>query len=305
MLLDRQRKIRAAFHSGIVGHNHAGTPRDVTDATHHPRTRYRGVVHPVGGERRHFQEHAAGIDQLLNAVSDKQFAAGGVFVSRLRPAALLNGRPARGKFCTRGFHGFPIFGSLGRVEFLTKRAHAVVSALRGPSCTSVQREGSLPKAQSCGFFGHGEGFFRHGIGPAAALTQNIDEIVVPVVPGGPAFTHGGDERINGFGDLDFDVAIANVIARGVTAFQFGHAVGVADEGTNVLEECVFDVPWLIWRLPTCVQLAKLLLDLLELVGEKMALPKLLLILLTPSVPGRRATLPTSASGMGKTPPAAA
>ena len=85
MLFDRQRKIRAAFHRGIVGHNHAGTPRNVADATHHPRTRYRGVVHPVGGERRHFQEHAAGIDQLLNAVSDKQFAAGGVFVSRFAP----------------------------------------------------------------------------------------------------------------------------------------------------------------------------------------------------------------------------
>ena len=74
MLLDRDRVVRTAFHGRVVGHDHAFAAGDPADAGDHARAGALVVVHAVGGERRHFEQRAAGVEQPVDAVPRQQLA---------------------------------------------------------------------------------------------------------------------------------------------------------------------------------------------------------------------------------------
>ena len=74
MLLDRDRVVRTAFHGGVVGHDHAFAPGDPSDAGDHSRAGALVVVHAVGGEGRHFEQRAAGVEQPVHALPRQQLA---------------------------------------------------------------------------------------------------------------------------------------------------------------------------------------------------------------------------------------
>ena len=75
MLLDGDRVVGAALHRRVVGHDHAFAARDPADACDHSGAGALVVVHAVGGQRRHFQEGAAGVEQPVHAVARQQLAA--------------------------------------------------------------------------------------------------------------------------------------------------------------------------------------------------------------------------------------
>ena len=78
VLLDGDRVVRAALHRRVVGHDHALATRDSADAGDHSRAGTLVVVHAVGGQRRQFQEGAAGVEQPVDAVAGQQLAAADV-----------------------------------------------------------------------------------------------------------------------------------------------------------------------------------------------------------------------------------
>ena len=75
MLFDRNRVVRAAFDRRIVGHDHAFAARDPADAGDDAGPGAFVVVHPVGGERRDFEQRATGIEQSVDAIAGQQFAS--------------------------------------------------------------------------------------------------------------------------------------------------------------------------------------------------------------------------------------
>ena len=78
VLLDGHRVVRAALDRRVVGDDHAFAARDAADAGDHARAGAFVVVHPVGGERRQFQERTAWVEQPVDAVARKQLAAADV-----------------------------------------------------------------------------------------------------------------------------------------------------------------------------------------------------------------------------------
>ena len=75
MLLDRNRVVRPAFDGGVVGHDHALAPGYPSNAGDHACAGTLVVVHAVGGERRHFEQWAAGVQQPVYALPRQQLAA--------------------------------------------------------------------------------------------------------------------------------------------------------------------------------------------------------------------------------------
>ena len=75
MLLDRDRVVRAAFDGGVVGDDHALAPGHPADAGDHARAGTLVVVHAVGGQRRDFEQRAAGVQQPVDALPRQQLAA--------------------------------------------------------------------------------------------------------------------------------------------------------------------------------------------------------------------------------------
>ena len=68
VLLDGQRIIGAAFHRGVVAHDHALAARDAANASDHARPRCLVAVHAVRRKLAQFEERRAGIEQPLDAV---------------------------------------------------------------------------------------------------------------------------------------------------------------------------------------------------------------------------------------------
>ena len=83
MLLDRHRVIRAALDGRVVGDDDAGRPLDPPNAGDDPGTRGILVVQPVGGQWAELQERRAGIEQALDALTNRQLSP--LAVARDRP----------------------------------------------------------------------------------------------------------------------------------------------------------------------------------------------------------------------------
>ena len=105
VLLHRHRIVGAALDGGVVAHDHAFAALDAADAGDQAGAVDGVVVHAEGGERRQFQERAAGIDQAHHAVARQKFAARHVALADAR-------RPAGGGF------------GAARLQFVGQRAHA-------------------------------------------------------------------------------------------------------------------------------------------------------------------------------------
>ena len=82
VLLDRDRVVRPTLHRRVVGDDHAFDALDPTDAGHDPGPRRVAVVQAVGGVGTQLEEGAAGIDEAIDAVADRELAALAVAVDR-------------------------------------------------------------------------------------------------------------------------------------------------------------------------------------------------------------------------------
>ncbi len=91
VFFDRQRKVGATFHGGVVGHDDAFDPRDAANAGHHASGRHIVVVNVVGGQRRKFQKRRAFVNQVVDAITYEQLATALMAGTRLLTAALRNG----------------------------------------------------------------------------------------------------------------------------------------------------------------------------------------------------------------------
>ena len=72
-------------HAGVVAHDHALGAADHADADHHPAAH--GVVGLVGGQRADLQERAVGVDDVGDALPDRQLAPAPQAIHRGRPSA--------------------------------------------------------------------------------------------------------------------------------------------------------------------------------------------------------------------------
>ena len=75
VLLDRDRVVGTTFDRRVVGHDHAFAAGDPADSGDDAGAGALVVVHPVGGQRREFEQRAAGIEQPVDAVAWQQLAA--------------------------------------------------------------------------------------------------------------------------------------------------------------------------------------------------------------------------------------
>ena len=75
VLLDRQRVIGAAFHGGVIAHDHAFAALDAADARDDAGAGRIAIIHAVGGQRADLEEGAAGVDEALDALAGQQLAA--------------------------------------------------------------------------------------------------------------------------------------------------------------------------------------------------------------------------------------
>ncbi len=75
VLLDRNRIVGTTFDRRIVGDDHAFAAGDPADSGDDPGSGTLVVVHPVGGQRRDFEQWAAGVEQPVDAVARQQLAA--------------------------------------------------------------------------------------------------------------------------------------------------------------------------------------------------------------------------------------
>ena len=75
VLLDRNRVVRTTFDRGVVGHDHAFTAGDPADPGDDAGPGALVVVHPVGSQRRDFEQRTAGIEQPVDTVARQQLAA--------------------------------------------------------------------------------------------------------------------------------------------------------------------------------------------------------------------------------------
>ena len=74
MLFDRNRVVGTAFDGRVVGHDHAFAAGDPADTGDDAGAGACVVVHPVGGERRDFEQRTTRIKQTVDAVAGQQFA---------------------------------------------------------------------------------------------------------------------------------------------------------------------------------------------------------------------------------------
>ena len=82
MFFHRQRVVAATFYRGIVTHHHAFLAINTADTGNHTGGRYVFAVHLMGRQLADFEKRAAGIEQQLNALAHRQFAACGMALHR-------------------------------------------------------------------------------------------------------------------------------------------------------------------------------------------------------------------------------
>jgi hypothetical protein len=87
MLLDGDRKIRAALHGGVVRDDDHLAALHAADAGDDAGGRRRVFVHAMRRERREFEKRRSGIEQRTHALARQQLAALGVPGARLVAAA--------------------------------------------------------------------------------------------------------------------------------------------------------------------------------------------------------------------------
>jgi hypothetical protein len=104
VLLHRHRVVGAALDRGVVGHDHAFHAAHPADAGHHAGGGHGVVVHAVRGQRRDFQEGAAGVEQGVDAVA-QQLAARGVLGARGLAAAQRGAGEGGMQVVDHGLHG--------------------------------------------------------------------------------------------------------------------------------------------------------------------------------------------------------
>jgi len=93
VLFDGNRVVRAAFDRRIVGHDHAFAARDPADASDDAGPGAFVVVHPVGRERRDFEQRATGVKQSVDAIPGQQLAP----VDMASPGAFRTTQGGRGQ----------------------------------------------------------------------------------------------------------------------------------------------------------------------------------------------------------------
>jgi len=74
--LQRHGVDRAALDRGVVGEDEALHAADDADAGDLRSAGRLAVVHPLGGQRREFEEGCAGVEQPLDALAGQQLAGG-------------------------------------------------------------------------------------------------------------------------------------------------------------------------------------------------------------------------------------
>jgi hypothetical protein len=93
MFLDGDRVVGAALHRRVVGDDHAFATGDSADACDHSGARALVAVHAVGGQRRHFQQWAARVQQTVHPVTRQKFPAAYVpFAGAFRSAERRGGQ---------------------------------------------------------------------------------------------------------------------------------------------------------------------------------------------------------------------
>ncbi len=112
VLLHRQWVVGAAFHRGVVGHDHAFHALYTADAGDHPGCRHVLAVDVMGGELADLEEGRACIEQAVDAFARQQLAARGMALLRLGPAALLNAGEQGAQVVHLGEHGGLVGGEL-------------------------------------------------------------------------------------------------------------------------------------------------------------------------------------------------
>ena len=88
MLLHRERKIGAAFDSGVVGHDHHFAPRDAADSCNEAGARRLAVVVAEGGESRKLEKRRAGIEEPGDPFAHEKLAALFMFFTRFHATTL-------------------------------------------------------------------------------------------------------------------------------------------------------------------------------------------------------------------------
>ncbi len=88
MLLDRNREIGAAFHGGIVAHDHYLPVGYSPDARDHAGAGHLVTIKAIGRQLADLQKGRAGIEQTLHPIARQQLAARHMLVPRAFRAAL-------------------------------------------------------------------------------------------------------------------------------------------------------------------------------------------------------------------------
>jgi hypothetical protein len=97
VLLHRHRVVRAALDGGVVRDDDALATGHPTDAGDDPGGRGVVVVEAGGGQRREFEERAAGVEQGVDALARQQLVAGDVPFAGSLPTAERDGAQLLGK----------------------------------------------------------------------------------------------------------------------------------------------------------------------------------------------------------------
>ncbi|MNE57987.1 hypothetical protein D3C80_1529910 [compost metagenome] len=116
VFLHRQRVVAAAFHRGVVGHDHAFDAFDPADAGDHASGRNVFAVHRMRRQLADLKERRAGVEQAVNTLARQQFAPRGVALLGLVAAALVDLGQQGAQSLDLFKHGRAIGGKLGRTR---------------------------------------------------------------------------------------------------------------------------------------------------------------------------------------------
>ncbi len=105
VLLDRQRKVRAAFYGGVVRDDDAQTALDRTDSGHDPRPRCLAVVDVPRRQSVELEKRRAGVDEPVDALACGELATRAMALRRLLTAAGGNERRSLTQLRHEGLHG--------------------------------------------------------------------------------------------------------------------------------------------------------------------------------------------------------
>ncbi|MDT4868346.1 hypothetical protein FQZ97_1033020 [compost metagenome] len=112
VLLHGQRVVAAAFHRGVVGHDHAFDAFDPADAGDHPGGGYVFAIDAMGGQLADLEERRAEIQQAIDPFARQQLAARGMPMLGLLAAALMDAGEQGAQIVDLGEHGRTVAGEL-------------------------------------------------------------------------------------------------------------------------------------------------------------------------------------------------